>query len=358
MPAISRTSLLLLPPVLTEPARRSSQRFVMGVDGGATKTLAAVLDLESCSLHLGHAGPSNEDAIGPAAAVRSLLVAVDEAMGLAGIGDDELAAAVVAVAGTDTPSVAEHLGKSRTEVWTVVNDVVGAWATATSCNHGLAVIAGTGSNAFGVGPQGPWRAGGWGHVLGDEGGAYWLGIQSIKAALRDREGSGPETALSEAVMEFFREPTVESLASHVYSKPLTKTEIAAFAVHSVRIADAGDAVARDIYERGATELGEQVAAVVEMAGLRTESFPAGLIGSVFRSGDVFTGPLTRAIAAAAPGAQIAAVKTPPVAGSLLLAARAAGRSEQIEAQSLARLLEEAVEPAAAGQPAARLGRYG
>jgi N-acetylglucosamine kinase-like BadF-type ATPase len=356
MPATGHTSLVLLPPALTEPAPRSSERFVMGVDGGATKTLAAVLDLDSGALHLGHAGPSNEDAIGPAAAVQALLVAADEAMGAAGIGDGELAAAVLAVAGTDTPSVAQHLARSRTEAWTVVNDVVGAWATATSGSPGLAVIAGTGSNAFGVGPQGPWRAGGWGHVLGDEGGAYWLAIQSIKAALREREGSGPQTALSEAVVEFFGEPTVESLARHVYSKPLTKTEIAAFAIQSARIADAGDAVACEIYERGATELGEQVAAVVEMTGLRTESFPAGLIGSVFRSGDVFTGPLTRTLEAAAPGARIAAVKTPPVAGSLLLAARAAGRAEQIDPESVARLLEDAVEPAAVGRPAAGLGR--
>jgi len=341
-----RTPLLQLPPELTGPGSRSPQRFLLGVDGGATKTLAAVLDLDSHSVHVGHAGPSNEDAIGPAAAVKALLAAADEAMEQARIGDADLAAAVIAVAGTDTPSVAQHLSQTRSEQWTVVNDVVGAWATATGAEAGLAVIAGTGSNVFGVGPKGAWRAGGWGHLLGDEGGAYWLGIQSIEAALRDREASGPATALSDAAVEFFEAESVESLASYVYSKPLSKTEIAAFAVRCAKIADAGDAVALEIYERGAAELGQQVAAVVEQTGLASERFPVGLIGSVFRSG-VFTGPLTRAIASAAPTAVISVVDTPPAAGSLLLAARVAGRSDQIDRDTLARVLEPAVEPAPA-----------
>ena len=150
----------------------------------------------------------------------------------AGIADEDLGGAVLAVAGTDTAAVAEQLRRTRSESWTVVNDVVGAWAVATGAADGLAVIAGTGSNVFGVGPGGSWRAGGWGHLLGDEGGAYWLGVQSIKAALRDREASGPATALTAALVEFFDVPSVEALASLVYSKPLTKSEIAAFAVQS------------------------------------------------------------------------------------------------------------------------------
>jgi N-acetylglucosamine kinase-like BadF-type ATPase len=348
---MNREPLVVVPPELTESAARpaptegSPKRFLLGVDGGATKTLAAVLDLDSQTVHLGHAGPSNEDAIGPGAAVQALLAAADEAMAAAKIDDEALAAAVLAVAGTDTPSVAKHLRESRSEEWTVVNDVVGAWAVATGANPGIAVIAGTGSNVFGVGPNGPWRAGGWGHLLNDEGGGYWLAIQAVKAALRDREASGPPTALGAAAVEFFEVPSIEALASRVYSKPLTKTEIAAFAEHVGHTADAGDAVAREIYELGARVLGEEVAAVVAQTGLASESFPVGLIGSVFRSGEVVTRPLTNAIEASAPRARVSVVETPPVAGSLLLAARAAGCAERLDETTLARLLEPAAEPA-------------
>ncbi len=338
-------SLVVLPPELTGTASRARGSFLLGIDGGATKTLAAVLDLDSGTVHLGHAGSSNEDAIGAEAAVRALLSAADEAMGSAGISDENLGAAVLAVAGTDTPAVAEQLRRTRSEAWTVVNDVVGAWAVATGGGNGVAVIAGTGSNVFGVGPKGPWRAGGWGHILGDEGGAIWLGVQSIKAALRQREASGPTTALTPELIEFFEVASVEALASLVYSKPLTKSEIAAFAVRGGKVADAGDEVAREIYERGARELGQQVAAVVQRTGLADEEFPLGLIGSVFHSGEVITGPLRRQVAKIAPGARISGAAAPPVAGSLLLAARAAGRPEQVELGRLDELLTAASAPA-------------
>ena len=120
----------------------------------------------------------------------------------------------------------------------------------------MAAISGTGSNVFGVGRgRRAWRAGGWGHLLGDEGRGYGLGVQSIKAALRDREASGPATALSEAAVGFFGVASIEALATRVYSKPLTKGEIAAFADRDgAGSPTQGDAVARELYERGAAEL--------------------------------------------------------------------------------------------------------
>jgi glucosamine kinase len=342
---LRRDSLVQLPALLTQAQPRSDAHFVMGVDGGATKTLAAVLDLRGGGLHVGHAGPSNEDAVGAAAAVAALLSAAEQAIEHAGIDAGELGAAVLAVAGTDTEHLAQQIRAARTEAWVVVNDVVAAWASATGGGPGVAVISGTGSNVFGVGGEGTdaraWRAGGWGHLLGDEGSGYWLGVQSIKAALRDREGSGPRTALSEAALSFFGQRSVEAVAARVYSKPLTKGEIAAFAAETARLAEAGDAVACELYERGAAELGEQVAAVIRHAGLSPGSFPVGLIGSAFKAGAVFVEPLTRAIHACAPGAHVDTVEMPPVGGSLLLAARACGHGDDILPEELSRLIDAA-----------------
>jgi glucosamine kinase len=338
-----RDPLVQLPEALTRPQSRADARFVMGVDGGATKTLAAVLDMEKQDIHLGHAGPSNQDAVGATAAVRALLEAADEAIAGAGISPERLAAAVLAIAGTDTQAVEDNVRAVRTEDWVVVNDVVAAWATATGTGPGIAVICGTGSNVFGVGPQDhPWRAGGWGHLLGDEGSAYWLGIQSIKAALSDREASGPETALSDAAPAFFGLDSVERLAAHVYSKPLTKGEIAALATETARLAREGDEVARELFARGAQELSRQVAAVIEQTAL-AGSFPVGLIGGVFKAGEVMLEPFRRAIRERAPTARIARVEMAPVGGSLLLAARACGRAEELDPDELSRLLDEALE---------------
>ena len=341
--------LVRLPDALTRPWARPDARYVMGVDGGATKTLAAVLDLRSEALHLAHGGPSNEDAVGSKAAVQALLRAADEAIAGAGISRADLGAAVLAVAGTDTAAVVAHVRAALTEDWIVVNDVVGAWATATGAGPGIAAIAGTGSNVFGVGPDGhPWRAGGWGHLLGDEGSAYWIGVQSIKAALRDREGSGPATALSDAVPAFFKAASIDAVANLVYSKPLTKGEVAAFATEAGNVANAGDAIARDIYERGARELGEQIGAVVHMTGLdggspgAARAFPVGLTGGAYKAGAVFVEPLTRVVHEHAPAAEVHIVEMAPVGGSLLLAARACGCSDALSAAELTRLLDEAL----------------
>lgn len=341
---MQRNSLVELPAALTHPTGTGEVRYLMGVDGGATKTLAAVLDLQSGELHLAHAGPSNEDAVGAKAAVEALLGAAEGAIEQASIDASELGGAVLAVAGTDTESIVRQVRAARSEAWIVVNDVVGAWATATGAGPGVAVISGTGSNVFGVGADArAWRAGGWGHLLGDEGSGYWLGLQSIKAALRDRESSGPETALSDAAPRFFGVQSVEALASFVYSKPLTKGEIAAFATETAKLAGQGDEVARELFRRGAAELAEQVTAVIRCTGLADgEPFPVGLIGSAFKAGALLVEPLREAIHTCAPQARIDAVEMAPVGGSLLLAARASGAGARLDATELASRLERAL----------------
>jgi len=360
---VNRAPLVQLPPELAPSGAHDREggraRYVLGIDGGATKTLAALLDLERGALHLGHGGPSNEDAVGTRAAVAALLEAAEGALARAGIAEEALDAEVIALAGTDTEAVARNVRAARSEDWLIVNDVVAAWATATGAQPGIGVISGTGSNVFGVGSDGQaWRAGGWGHQLGDEGSGYWFGIESIKAALRDREASGPETALSEAAVEFFGVPSVEALAALVYSKPLSKGEIAAFAIETAKLAAGGDAVACEIYGRGAGLLGDQVAAVIRSTGLAggadgpgatdvdgagsAPGFPVGLIGSAYKAGAVFVEPLTRAVHALAPDARVAVVEMAPVGGSVLLAMRACGCEGALSAGEISRLINEAL----------------
>ena len=334
--------LVKLPPELIASAEGGQARYVMGVDGGATKTLAAVLDLRERHVHIGHGGSSNPDSAGAQAATDALLSATDEALGRTGVGREELGAAVLAIAGTDTEAVAAHVRARAPSSWIVVNDVVGAWASATGAGPGVAAISGTGSNVFGVGGADgltrSWRAGGWGHVLGDEGSGYWLALQSIRAALSDRERSGPATALGDAAAAFFQTDSVEALAQLVYWKPLTKGEIAAFAVETARVAHEGDAVALGLYERAAGELGRQIGAVIRETRLEGQ-FPVGLIGSAFKAGALFVEPLAAVVPEAAPEASVAVVEMAPVGGCLLLAAKAAGRGGALEPGELKQALD-------------------
>jgi N-acetylglucosamine kinase-like BadF-type ATPase len=322
----------------------------MGVDGGATKTDAAVLDIDERVIWLGQSGPSNPDAVGPKAATEALVQAADSALNAAGISKAALAAAVLAIAGTDTAAVSRLMPATDGAPWIVVNDVVGAWAASTGATPGVAAIAGTGSNVFGVGPGGDtWRAGGWGHILGDEGSGYWLGLESIRAALHERDGSGPATMLTAAAIRFFQVDDVDAVASMVYSKPLSKRDISAFSVETCEAAMAGDAVAQELYLRAADDLVRQISAVVRHTNLKGD-FVIGLIGGAFRAGPIYLDPLAAAVHRSLPSSRESAeravphvrrVTVPPVAGCILLACHVAGRRGAIQLDELERLLSAA-----------------
>jgi glucosamine kinase len=313
----------LLPELVDRPdSRRSGAQLLLGIDGGATKTFAASFDVSTGELGFGHAGPSNPDAVGLNAAASSILTAARKALGDSSRAPDS---AVLAIAGTNTESIRKALAELDHPDWTVVNDVVAAWATATMCEPGLAVISGTGSNVFGLGPLGPWRSGGWGHILGDEGSGYWLGLQSIKAVLSHRDASGPPTLLTDLALTHFRVSSPEELAALVYEKPLTKGEIAALARCTADAASREDDVALHLFDRAARDLSSQILAVVTQTGL-TGAFRVGLIGSAFDAGKIFTGPLIVELLGPQPSARIERVTVPPVGGCLLLAGRLAGLS--------------------------------
>lgn len=356
---MSPGSLIELPRVLTAPAGETAARYVMGVDGGATKTLAAVFDLRTGELRVGHGGSSNPDAVGERSAREALARACGQALETLGISGAQLDGAVLAMSGTDTDAIrtlvqsysqqslgaarsAERMGAAgsaeRKPEWVVVNDVVGAWAAATGAAPGVGAIAGTGSNVLAVGPDGrAWRAGGWGQVFGDEGSGYWLAVRSIAAALHERDGTGPPTALSQAAVRFFEVQRIEQLSSMVYSKPLSKGELAAFAVESARAAAQGDEVARALYGEAARRLGTQIQATIRETGLQGQ-FPVGLIGGAFKAGPLYVDALARVVHEQASDAQVAVATMAPVGGCLLLAARAAGGESALDQYGLERLL--------------------
>jgi len=141
---MERGSLVHLPSALLGPRVNPDARWVMGVDGGATKTEAAVLDLQEQTVYRASGGPSNEDAIGARAAVAALLEVAERAIAKASVAHHQLARVVIAVAGTDTEDITRHVRAERSDDWIVVNDVVAAWALATGAKPGVGAVSGTG----------------------------------------------------------------------------------------------------------------------------------------------------------------------------------------------------------------------
>jgi glucosamine kinase len=320
----SAESLMTLPPSLLAPERASSATHVLGLDGGATKTTAALLDPKTYEVSFGHAGPSNADAVGEERAHGAIASAIEAALAESGVPAERVGA-VVAVAGTILPTLGPRLAERFDfDSLHLINDVVAAWAVGTRAAPGVAAIAGTGSHVFGVGPEGPWRTGGWGHILGDEGSGYWLGLGGLKAALSCRDASGPPTRLLADALEAYSLAAIEDLPALFYGKPLTKAEVARFATEVAEAAAAGDEVALALFERAGRDLANQVHAVVSNTGLGPEPFVVALIGSVFKAGRLIRDSFEDSVRELAPKARFEVPDLPPVAGSLLLALKSVG----------------------------------
>lgn len=325
---------MTIPRPLLDGSKAQGASHVAGVDGGATKTVAAVLDLQTFNVALGRGGPANADAVGVDAAAESLREAMGEALAAAGIDGGSLGSTVFGLAGTVPDAVKDRIREAfslRNAYF--VNDVVAAWASGTWLAPGVGVISGTGSHAFGVNAAGQsWRTGGWGHVLGDEGSGYWIGLHGIKAALAYRDGSGPQTRLLDACVRFYSLRAIEEMQAVFYSKPFTKSEVAAFTREVAAHAHGGDDVARALFERAASDLALQARAPVRMLGLDAsgEAFLIALIGSVFGSGPLLRDPFERAVREFAPRASFVLPELAPVGGSLLLAVRAEGAWDRLD----------------------------
>ena len=150
------------------------------------------------------------------------------------------------------------------------SDVYIALLSFTMGNPGAVLISGTGSMACGIDAGGVYHtAGGWGQVLGDEGSAYHMALEGIKAALRAYDGLSEPTQLSARVMKFFDLKKMSDIIDKIYNPPVEKSLIAAFAPEVEAAADEGDTVALQIIESEAEWLYKLALAITQNVKPRT-----------------------------------------------------------------------------------------
>lgn len=149
------------------------------------------------------------------------------------------------------------------EVW-LADDSVTCHAGALSLGWGASITAGTGVACLVLPEAGaPSSVSGHGYLLGDEGGAFWIGREGLRAALRWADGRGPATALAEAVGARFG--SLSGLGARLHSTARPVNDIAHLAPDVLAAADAGDKVANAIAEAAAEELVVVVRAAVTVA---------------------------------------------------------------------------------------------
>jgi N-acetylglucosamine kinase-like BadF-type ATPase len=165
----------------------------------------------------------------------------------------------------------------ETEKIRTVPDYVGNWAAATRGEPGIVVISGGGAVAYGRTALGDsLRVGGWGHLLGDEGSGYWIGLEAIKAALRSWAGIIPKTALETRVMEALGAEDDRQVLGRVYSGSFSEAEIAGLVLLVASLAR-NDELSDRILDEAAYHLASMAEAVQKSLG----ELPIYLSGGVF-----------------------------------------------------------------------------
>lgn len=309
--------------------------YVLGVDGGGTKTHAALLDSAGQVVGMGRSGPSNYDDVGAAAAAGNIAEAVAQAraeaaarglavpasasaafLGMAGVVSDTDRAVIRGIALDLRLADPGRIG--------VDHDIRIALAGALSGRPGVVLIAGTGSSCYGRNRQGEcWQSGGWGHLIADEGSGYWLGVQAIRAAMMAFDGRRPDTPLLKRVQEQLQLGTMVDVMHRLYVKGASRAELAALSALVLDAARQGDPAGQALIERGAQELAECARAVAARLQLPA-ACEVSIVGGLTQAGPVYLAPLHRALQEQLPGCRVVPAEQPPVVGAGLLALQSLG----------------------------------
>ncbi len=257
--------------------------LVIGIDVGGSTTVA-LLATATEVIGRAEAGPSNMQAVGVTRAFRAIEDAVSAAFEAAGRPPVMVRAAVLGLAGADRPQEqtlvrawAERFGLAKDVV--AVNDAQLLLAAGTPEGWGIALVAGTGSIAFGRTPDGrTGRAGGWGYLLGDEGSAYALVMSALQEVAHSADGRGPPTVLTERFLEALGGERPMDLIPAVYRGGWDRTALAGLAPMVLEAAEQGDAVASRIAAQGAHQLALTVAAAAMRLELPPDKLPLAMTG--------------------------------------------------------------------------------
>jgi N-acetylglucosamine kinase-like BadF-type ATPase len=307
-----------------------AKRYVVGVDGGATKTVALIGTEDGQVLGHGRSGSSNYHNIGSAAAGRAIKEAITKARRQARIGPSRVEVAAVALAGIDSSRdrasalrILRNIKVARRSL--LIHDSLAALRAATHGGPGIIVISGTGSAAAGMNRAGDYvRAGGWGYLVDDEGSGYDIGMKALRSAIRMMDGRAPRTRLTAVLKRRFRVGRLEDVFSKIYSGKLGVDAIAALSP-LVSASAPTDRVSREILSRAGVSLAELACAVARRLRMTLDVFPIVLVGGTYKSGRHLLQPLKARVRQECPRARVKIMTIEPALGAFSIAVSELGK---------------------------------
>lgn len=275
-------------------------KYFIGIDGGGTRTTAVVIDDSGQELARLEGEPGIVNVLEPEAGAHALADLATHALAEAKV--TELASMLCcALAGAGREPERTRLQQALSALRVahdvhVASDFDAAMHDAFGSGPGILIIAGTGSSAWGRSPDGRCvRAGGWGHIIGDEGSGYALGRIALMLAMREYDGRGENARFMDAVLAQTKVMTGEGLVR--WAAAASKGDIAALAPIVFNAAEQGSLSAQDAIDDAAAEIAMHVAALYDRLGPWDEPPAVALSGGLVAPGRPLREPVLREIEA-------------------------------------------------------------
>lgn len=303
--------------------------FYLGMDAGGTKTNVIITDENGHIVGRGRSLMGNHQA-GRERAFQSYRESVSEALESAKLKKKDITYAVFGLAGADREADYRILRPAIKELgfpqWFICVDALIAMRAGTSQPYGISVICGTGTNCVGINRQGDvLQVGGFGYTYGDFGGAVDLKIDIFRSVIRAWEGRGPQTILSELMLEMLGYTSIEKMYNDFLDdyRPIPN-DIARLLFPAVK---AGDEVAKSILTKQGEELGLVARAAATRLNMLDDPFELVLAGSIVTRGedDTISNKIAEIVGSVAPKHRIVKLQMEPVVGSIYMAMERSGQ---------------------------------
>lgn len=243
------------------------KKYIVGMDGGGTKTAVIAADTAGGILETFEAGALNYNGQDTAKADETLR-GIFERLKAFGTPED-CAAICIGTAGISNPFVKKHMEEQvraagfSGKLYITGDHEIALYGALGECS-GMILIAGTGSICYGRNPAGEsWRTGGFGHLIDDEGGGYAIGRDILSAVVKAHDGRTHSTCLTQSVCESLHICSIEELVAFVYKPSLQKKDIAALSALLPDACAKGDSSALKIAQNASAELMRLIYPVAE-----------------------------------------------------------------------------------------------
>lgn len=297
--------------------------YILGVDGGNSKTLA-VLACDSGEVRgIGRSGNSNHQGVGVAAAMEQVRAAAEGAFAMAGVSPERVDAAFYALAGADLPEDFALLEPALLDLrlanrMALDNDSMAGLRAGTDNPNAVVLIWGAGTNAAARNAAGEQaRLPALGRISGDWGGGADLAREAIWLVARAHDGRGRPTVLTDLILPALGAQDPDDMIRKLYFRQIDSPRIISLAPLVFRAAAMGDEVARELVLRAAEEITTTANALLRRLHLEREPADVVLAGSVFRAeGDLLLDTVRERLRESAPLARIVLPDVEPVLGAV------------------------------------------